>query len=293
MKERALVLGASGKVGEGVASSLVAEGWQVSGAARFSKPEKADRLRDKGIEPLVYDVTSGDPALLPEVDAVFLEIWDPSRPDLIWPINFYGVGRVVERYAGRANFVNGCTINVYGERPDAPDEDAPCRPNTDYGRSRYSQERLIDYFCHRSGSKAIHVRYAHANTADSGIIRRMAETIVRGESLGANPDAKMRVIGMEDFVRVTVNAWQRVANPPVAVNCCGVRVWTQRELAEAIHARMGRGQVVFDRDAGGEEHSVQADPGRMVSWFGEPAVAQETLIDRVVATIDGGHTQDD
>ncbi len=285
MKQRALILGVSGKVGEGVADLLLGEGWEVFGAARFSDPTKADSLRAKGIEPIVYDVIGDDPAALPEVDVVFLEIWDPSRPDLIWPINFYGVGRVVEHYAGRADFVNGCTINVYGATPEAPSEDAACRPDTDYGRSRYSQERLIDYFCHRSGSNAIHVRYAHANSATGGFIRRMAVAIAKGESLGPNPDARLRVIGLEDFVRVTVAARDRVATPPPAVNCCGLKVWTQRELAEAIHSRLGRGEGVFDRPSGGLEQSVQADPSRMVEWFGPPTVDQETMIERVVATL--------
>lgn len=281
-QKRAFIVGISGKVGEALALELKERGWEVAGAARFSKPGRREFFRDRGIETYVFDVTRGDPARLPGADVVFLEIWDPDQPDLIWPINYFGVGRVVERYAGKADFVNGCTINVYGNSVDQPAEDFPCRPTNEYGRSRYCQERLIDYFCERSGSRAIHVRYAHANTAKAGVIRRFAQTILAEKSLGADPDARLQVIGLEDFVRVTAEAAERAEKPPVAVNCCDPRVWSKRELAEALRKRLGRGQVVFDVESGGEEQSAYARVDRMIDWFGPPRVPVDTLLARVV-----------
>lgn len=280
-----MILGVSGKVGRRLALFLVEDGWRVSGAARFSDPEAERALSGRGVETVRYDVTRDDPKILPAADAVFLEIWDPLRPESIWPINFFGVGKVIERYAGEADFVNGCTINVYGDAPEPSSEETPCRPTSDYGRSRYAQERLIDYFCHRSGSRAIHVRYAHANSPESGILRRFAEAIRDGRSLGRDPDALLQVIGMEDFVRVTATAIERVANPPVAVHCCHPRLWTKRELAERIHAKLGRGKVVFDVESGGREHSACATADRMIEWFGPPEVSVDTVIDRTVEAV--------
>ena len=75
----------------------------------------------------------------------------------------------------------------------------------------------------------------------------------------------------------------RAANPPVAVNCCSTRIWTQRELAEEIHRRLGCGEVLFDRDHGGTENSAYADTSRMVEWFGPPQMPVETVIERAVA----------
>ena len=279
--KRAFILGISGIIGQNLALELKKRGWEVSGAARFSDPDKREIFRQNGIETAVFDVTRDDPADLPPADVVFLEIWDPTRPDLIWPINYFGVGRVVERYAGEADFVNGCTINVYGATAEQPDESFPCRPDTEYGRSRYSQERLIDYFCERSGSRAIHIRYAHANTAENGIVRRMADAIVAEKSLGPNPDERLQVIGLEDFVRVTAEAVNWLDRPPAIVNCCHPRVWTKRELAEALHERLGYGKVIFDRETGGLEESVYADSKRMIDWFGEPQVSVETILQRV------------
>ncbi len=285
---KALVLGATGMVGMPVALALKEEGWSVTGAASLSEPTRAKPLAEAGIEMVKYDVLEDSPERLPEVDVVFLEVWNPGRPDLIWPINYFGIGRVVERYAGKADFINGCTINVYGDQPGVPAEDAPCRPTSDYGRSRFAQEKLIDYFCDRSGSRGVHVRYAHSNTATRGYVRRFAEKILRGESLGDTPDCRTQVIALEDFVRVTVGSVDHLTSPSIAVNCCHPTIWTQRELAHVIWQRLGkRGQVVFDRASGGREVSVCADVSRMLEWFGEPTVPLDAVIGRVVKDLIG------
>lgn len=283
--KNALILGISGKVGFALAESLLDDGWNVHGAARLSDERRRKAIHGLGIDPIRFDVTRDDPAELPDVDVVFLEVWDPRQPDLIWPINYDGVGRVVERYAGSADIVNGCTLGVYGHGPDAATEETACRPSGDYALSRFAQEKLIDYFCRRSGSRGIHVRYAHANWPEYGVVRRTAEKIVEGRSLGAAPDSKIQVIGYEDFVSITKRAVDRLDCPPPAVNCCHPRVWTMRELAEAIHGRLGRGDVVFDREQGGEENSCYGDPARMIEWFGEPRVSVDTLIERVVTDL--------
>jgi nucleoside-diphosphate-sugar epimerase len=283
----ALILGATGKVGHALAVSLMQDGWTVTGAARASDPVRREAFKSTGCALIPFDVTRDDPWALPNVDVLFLEIWDPNQPDLIWPINYHGVGRVVERYAGIADIVNGCTIGLYGSGPEPSTEDTPPRPDSEYGRSRYAQERLIDYFCGRGGKRGIHVRYAHANWPEYGVVRRNAEAILEGRSLGSAPDARIQVIGYEDFVRVTHRAVEKLADPPPAVNCCHPHVWTQRELAEAIRDRLGRGKVVFDRETGGEDGSVYADVSRMIDWFGEPTVPVDAVINRVATSLNG------
>lgn len=282
---RALVLGATGMVGRPLALELKQQGWDVIGAARLSNPEKAQPLKDAGIQVIQYNVTDDDPAKLPDVDVVFLEVWDPGKPKLIWPINFYGIGKVVQHYAGKADFINGCTINVYGDQPGQPSEDDAPKPNSDYGRSRYAQERLIDFFCHQSGSKCVHVRYAHSNTAEQGMVRRIADFVLAEKPLNDKPDAKLQVIAIEDFIRVTIGAVDHLASPSATVNCCHPRVWTYRELAEELQSRLGRGKALFKTESGGEEKSAYADASRMIEWFGEPSVPIDDVLDRVVQNL--------
>lgn len=282
----AIVIGVTGRVGSLLADSLLEHGWKVQGAARCSGAGQKEALAEKGIDVIPFDVLKDDPAALPDADVVFLEIWDPSQPLNIWPINFYGVGRIVERYAGKADFVNGCSSAVYGEHLQPNSETGtPPSPTTEYGRSRYCQERLIDYFCVTRGSRGIYLRYMHANSVKRGYVRRTAEKIIKGESIGDDPDARIQVIGIEDTVRMTRMAADRVDNPPEVVNCCHPRSWTKRELAEALLKKLGRGEVVFDVGTGGVEKSRYADTTKMVEWFGEPEVPVQTILDRVVEDI--------
>lgn len=281
----ALVLGASGMVGEPLARALLADGWQVHGAARFRDDASRETLEGEGVRTHRFDVLHDDPRVLPDVETLFLEIWDPrTRPlddaKFVWALNYFGVGRVVERYAGVADIVNGCTINVYGDNAEPASELTPCRPTSEYGHARCAQERLIDYFCVRGVRRGIHVRYAHANAGRRGVLWKMGMSIARGESLGPHPDSRIQVIALEDFVRVTKEAAARVATPPAVVNCCHPRVWSIRELAEALHAQLKCGTVRFDRPSGGLEHSAYACTERMIEWFGEPRVAVEELLAR-------------
>ncbi|HOR27318.1 MAG TPA: NAD(P)-dependent oxidoreductase [Candidatus Sumerlaeota bacterium] len=278
----ALVLGASGMIGLPLALALAERGARVYGAARFSDAAKRRMLEERGVAIVPFDVLRDDPAALPDVAALFLEIWDPANPKLTFELNVHAVGRVVERYAGAATIVNGGTINVYGAGDYLPREDSPCQPDSPYGLSRFVQEQMIEFFCRQRGGKAIHVRYAHTNSASRGMIHWMASRILGGESLGPHPDRRIQVIALEDAVRVTAAACSRAEHPTAAVNCCHPREWGWRELAEEIHRRLGRGSVVFDAPAGGVATTVCADAGRMVEWFGPPQVTLEAMIERVV-----------
>lgn len=283
----ALVLGATGRIGMRLTGRLLDHGWSVYGAARMSDAGRVDELEALGVRPIEYEVQEDDPSVLPDVDVLFLEIWDPSLEDRQWAINYHGVGRVVERYAGAADIVNGSTLEVYGRRADLSDEESPCRPTSPYGRSRYALERLVDFFCERSESRAIHLRYAYANSSRHGVIRHLAEDILEGRSLGSDPDARLQMIGYEDVVRITRKAAREVASPPRIVNCCHPVVWRKRKLAEAIHDRLGTGTVRFDAPTGGTEGSFAGHTGRMIECFGRPEVSVDRLITRVAEDLIG------
>jgi len=69
------------------------------------------------------------------------------------------------------------------------------------------------------------------------------------------------------------------------VNVCHPRIWTVRELAEAIHQQLGRGEVRFDVDRGGQEQSLTGDPSKMVQLFGPPQVPVGVVIGRAVKAV--------
>ena len=275
---RCLVLGA-GHVGGRLCRRLREAGYPVAAAARFSRSDTREELAGLGVRAHRFDITRDDPAALPEADLVFLEIWDPTRPELIWPINFFGVGRVVARYAGLADFVNGSTAGLYDPAAETPQKETDLpRPVGEYALSRFAQEKLIDFFCAEHGSRAVHLRYAHANAEDAGVILHLARKILKGESVGSGED-RIQVIGMEDFVRCTAAAADLVSNPPRVINICHPRVWTMRELGQRIRQELGRGEVVTE-DAPAAEKTMW-DASLMIEEFGPPQEDIEELIGRV------------
>jgi nucleoside-diphosphate-sugar epimerase len=54
MSQRVFVAGASGAIGQRLCPLLLADGWQVTGSTR--SPEKAERLREMRVEPVIVDV---------------------------------------------------------------------------------------------------------------------------------------------------------------------------------------------------------------------------------------------
>ncbi len=290
LPDSALVLGA-GRIGRRLCETLRQRGLTVHAAARFSDPATRHELAGLGVNTITYDARESDPATLPDVPLLFLELWAPTEHGLpdgrerIWSLNYHAIGRVAARYAGAADIINGCSGNVYGTHPEPRAEDDLQRPNDEYGLARFAQEKLLDFLCDERGSRLVHLRYYHANTPESGQIRRTAELIKAGESLGPNPDERVQVIAMDDFIRCTVAAAERRHEMPRAVNVCHPRLWTRRELAQRIHQALGQGQVRFDRDAGGREHSTTGDTSLMLKLFGQPQGDLETLIDDVAAAV--------
>ncbi len=290
--KKALVLGASGVVGVPLCQSLVDRGWQVYGAARFGDPDKAQALEQTGAEKVVFYLTQDDPGQLPDVDTLIMEVWDRhfhaadigelDQAQPLWSLNFDAVARVASRYAGQADIVNGSTISLYGPRADRPshETDAPT-PTDQYGLSRLAQERMLNFLCDQSGSRVTHLRYARSNTVQFGTVRRMADTILTGESQGRYPDQRIQVIGLDDFVRCTVEAAERIDQMPRAVHVVHPTIWTLRGLAERLQRGMGKGEVVFETEAGGARTSVWADPALMIDTFGPPQQDLEQLINEV------------
>lgn len=287
--KRVVIVGASGKIGRSLAYAVRGAGAMVTGAARFRNPEIRNALQRDGIESVVYDAKEDDPSRLPEADLVFLEIWAPDEhhgagaAEAIWKLNYEGVGRIVERYRGVADIINGSSGIVYGTSIEPFSEDDRLRPNSEYGLARFAQERLIDFLCDRTASRVIHLRYFFGNTPDSGQLYRAARAIRDGRELEGLPEQKIQVIALEDFVRCTLRSAELLERADSqAINICHPEVFRRRELAERIRTELGEGRVVFRGSTGGAEVSLTGDPGRMLELLGPPSIGVDELIRRAV-----------
>jgi nucleoside-diphosphate-sugar epimerase len=271
---------------------MINAGWRVCGCARFNDHDRRAQLEKLGVSLIRFDIENGDPAKLPDVDVVVLEVWDPSmigasgRYLETMNLNVRAVGRIVERYAGKADIINGSTVSLYGPRGDRqPRETDPPRPHDDYALSRIAQEWLVNSLCERNGKRVVHLRYCHSNTVESGFIRRTAELVRDGISLGGTPDQRVQVISLGDFVRCTVAAIIERGRMPREVNIVHPRVWTHRELAEQLQAGMKRGSVMFDVEEGGQNQSIWGDPTLMLETFGQPQDDIDQLVTDVANAV--------
>jgi dihydroflavonol-4-reductase len=151
---KALVTGATGFIGSHLAEGLLGRGWQVRCLVR--KP------RGLGwIETLKVDVVRGDcrdksslgPAV-EGVDCVFhlagvinaLSFEEYSETNVVGTKNL--LEATVARNPGLKKFVHVSSISAAGPSPKgrALDEDDPCFPVTDYGRTKLASEEAVQSF---------------------------------------------------------------------------------------------------------------------------------------------------
>ncbi len=284
-----LVVGASGNVGSRLCRAACETGLKTYGLARFGNPEIRKKVEATGTETVAFDIVNDNPVELPDVDLVFFEVWNRAHIggehlENLWELNFDGVGRIIRRYAGEADFVNGSTGSLYGPRGDRPslETDWP-EPRGQYSLARLAQEKLFNFFCKESGSKVAHLRYFHSNSPESGILRRIADTILAEKSLGKFPDMQVQAIGIKDFVRCTFDARNKLGKTPFVCNVCHPKIWSYRELAERLQKELGTGKVLFDADNGGRDNSAWGSTTKMIAEFGNPVEELDELIRQVAA----------
>lgn len=290
MTKRALVVGVSGTLGSGVAAALIKKGYSVYGLSRFQTFGSADEVKARGVEPIAFDLSRDDPAQLPDVDVVFLEVWERAHlvgsdpdPQAIWDLNYTGVGRIVARYAGQAQFVNGCTGSVYGAADHAWRESDWPRPDIEYGISRLAQEKLINFLCAEKGSGCIHLRLYHANAPGKGLLHFTAQQLLAGEAIGMAPAQKVQVIALEDVIDMTVRSQALIKDEPQAINICHPHIWIWQELVERMAASLSVNNISWGDPHGSVEGSYYGSAELMQKTFGEPQFNIDAMIDAVCA----------
>jgi nucleoside-diphosphate-sugar epimerase len=248
---RALVTGATGKVGGAVARALLARGDEVRALVR--DPERAARLLPDGVELVKGDVT--DPAWIEGAvtgcELVFNAMGLPEQwsadPDIFDRVNARGTENVIRaaRAAGVRRVVHTSTIDVFhAERGARFDESrvADYPKGTLYERSKQRAEELALaargdmelVICNPAGV------YGPTPASSVSIDGEMFAPLIAGR-LPALPPGGLGVCFDAGVAAGHLLAAERGSDGERYILCD--RHVTLRELAQAVVAAAGRGRV--------------------------------------------------
>ena len=159
---RAVVTGGAGFIGSHLVTRLLGEGVSVTILTRHTETPQARHLEGLGARLVACDLATADPpeGTIPSGSLVFHLAADTSvSGPRVKPANVEGTRRVLamaERvdspYILFASSIEAQGLAVDGAR--GLDESEPCRPVSEYGRSKLDAEALVSEWAKRTGRPA-------------------------------------------------------------------------------------------------------------------------------------------
>ena len=262
MNRVAIVTGASGILGSRLCIRLREQGWFVVGLSRGQAPAASRWLRCDLAAP-AEDLVQRVRALVPEVQVVIHlaamvhEHGKRSPASDYERINVGGTACMVStaRALGARRFILASSVKAMGEETvSEQDEDTPCRPASDYGRSKLRAEEAARSGAGEMGVVALRFSMIYG-PGDKSNLSRWARLMKRRL---VPPFPRVNNRRSLIYVDDAVAALERAADP--ALNCRGTfiindgRYYSSREIYEAIRRGLGRRPM--------------ADPGWVWAWRG-------------------------
>jgi len=295
-RRKCVVLGATSAIGRPLCHALAGQGHQVAAVDAFADRAAFMELEGAGVTCIEHDILEHsleaieNVDLLPDADLVFLCVWDPHHPltgdegvQDPWQV-VQGVQRVVMRYAGSADIINGSSGEVYGPREDRPStESDPIVPKSEYAMAVASQEQMVNTIAAQvGGTRVMHLRFFYGVRMGGGLVQSIARKLLDGMALGDTPQKRLQIVGLADMVRCTLLApeFASPATAPCVVNICHPTVWTFESLANQVQLEMGphAKEVRFMRQNVGSKDSIWGDHAKMEELFGLPDESLKQII---------------
>ncbi|MBI5427343.1 MAG: NAD(P)-dependent oxidoreductase [Nitrospinae bacterium] len=254
---KVLVTGGTGFIASHLVRRLLQSGWEVSALARPSGA--LDPLKGSGVRVAFADLA--EPESLERIDgdwdavvnaAGLLGKFGTGR-DSLRAVNTDGAERLFE-FAQRRNvkrFVHLGTVGVTGpaeidnSSPQAPpplrDEETPCRPASDYQRSKLDGEKAL-IWAQASGSCSLTILRA-GFTYGPGDLHKLPlfQTIHKGRFFFIGPgNGFLQPIFVEDLARGIEQALQGAGDGTRVFNMCGDSPVTWKDFAGTIAKALGR-----------------------------------------------------
>lgn len=256
-------------IGCGYLGNRVAERWRQHAEVYVvtRSPARAQHLREQGFHPLVGDITESwvCPPLPPLETILFSVGFDRSSGKRIQEVYVGGLRRVLDQLPDQVDqFLYVSSTGVFGQSAgEVVNEQSPCQPVREGGRACLEAEQLLA--AHPLGQRATIFRLA--GIYGPSRIPKLEE-IRAGLPIGADADAWLNLIHVEDAVEVILQAEQRAAPPNLYVVSDGSPV-LRRDFYEHLARLVAAPQPAFDTPAvtatntrGGSDKRV--DPTKMM-----------------------------
>lgn len=292
-----LVLGASGKIGPGLAR-MARRAFEELGAkhkviavSRFSMPAVEADLRAGGVETISCDLL--DPELLLRLPSApniaFLagmKFGSSGREPMTWAINSWLPGQVAHRFRG-ARVVVFSTGNVYPLTPvvlGGSLETDPAGPVGEYAMSCLGRERVFEYASHAHGTLVAVLRLNYAVELRYGVLVDLAQKILSGEEIALGMGA-VNVIWQGDVNAMALQSFARASSPPFVVNIAGPEQLSVRRVAEQLGLLLDRPPMF----TGAEGDTALLSNGQLGhQLFGYPRVSVSQLLAWVADWVGSG-----
>lgn len=305
---RALVTGAAGFIGSTLVDRLLADGWTVRGADRFTayyeerqkRANLAQALASDRFELIEADLLFADlEPLFADVDVVFHLAGQPGVR-LSWAdgfrtyvdLNINVTQRLLEEARARPlqRFVYASSSSVYGLVERVPTSEAePTRPHSPYGVTKLAGELLCSAYGANFGVPTVSLRYFTVygpRQRPDMALHRLIESMLSGEQFPLFGDGQQirDFTFVDDIVAATVAAAVAPVAPATVVNAAGGGSIALAELIDLVADVVGVAPLI-DRgpDQPGDVRATGGDirlASELLGW--SPAVSLEDGVRRQV-----------
>lgn len=193
-------------VGCGYLGQRVAQRWQDSATTLYAttrSPTRAAQLEQRGIRPLIGDVTApvGEATALPDLPAVDTVLWavgfDRSAAASYHDVHVGGLARLLDRLPGTPRVIFASSTGVWGDTQAAfVNEATPPCPSREAGRVLVEAEDLLRQHPRGPG---IALRFAGLYGPDR--LPRLAD-LREGRPIPADPESWLNLIHIDDAAQV-------------------------------------------------------------------------------------------
>lgn len=201
---RVLIFGC-GYLGVRVAENAVFSGHQVWATTRT--PTKAERLRQKGVQPLVADWTDRRTLRqLPAVDYILIAVsYDRHNRLSRFDSQVGGLRNLLPQISPQAHVCYLSTTGVYHQTDGSwVDESSPTRPTRAGGRAHLSAEGLL----HQMRPHAPSTILRFAGIYGPHRVPRAAD-VIAGRPIASPPNGFLNLIHVDDGAAAVAAAWEK------------------------------------------------------------------------------------